>query len=296
MRRVALVAGVSCCALVLALLVVGWRPVVLLSDSMAPGAPAGSLLLARPVESDDIEVGDVVTVPLDGDGRVTHRVIALEELDGTTWARLRSDANGVPDPGRVALDQETLRAVAVMPGIGRPLAAGDPLLLAGIGLLLVGTTGLALVERRSEELTLERADRRVPQLPTGGDGLDTRVLALLATLEALGADGMDPDTLEALGRARTGALLGLGAVEDSPHATELDDGARFVVVALADADPAALSLVPSTSRRAVRARAAVGAWWDDVADRVPRAVRTELVDVLADVARGGGIAGSGPVD
>ena len=272
-----MIAGASCCALVLALLAAGWRPVVLLSDSMAPGAPAGSLLLVRPVTPDDVEVGDVVTVPLGGDGRVTHRVVALEELDGTTWARLRGDANDVPDPGRVALEPSTLRVVAVVPGVGRVLAAGNPLLLAGLGLLLVGTAGLALVERHD-------------QVP------DTRVLALLATLEALGEDGMDPVTLEALGRVRAGALLGLGAVEESPHVTQLDDGARFVVVALADADPAALALVPADSRRAVRARAAVTAWWEGVADRVPGAVRTELGDVLADVAAGGGIAGSGPVD
>lgn len=296
MRRVAGIVGALCLAVVVAVLVAGWRPVVLLSDSMSPGAPAGSLLLVRPVPPDAIQIGDVVTVPMDGAGRVTHRVIALEELDGTTWAHLRGDADEVPDPDRVALGQPTLRAVTVVPGLGRLAGGGNPLLLAGIGLLLVGTAGLALVERRAEDLEDTRTGTRVAQLPTGGHGLDTRVIALLATLEALAEDGMDVATLEALAHARTGALLGLGPVEESHHARALDDGARFLVLGFADADPAALELVPAGSERAVAARVAVAAWWEDVADRVPRAVRSELADVLADVARQGGIVDVGPVD
>lgn len=294
-HRVVWVAGATCVAVMLALLLAGWRPVVLLSDSMSPAAPAGSLLLVRPVAPAEVEVGDVVTVALGEAGRITHRVIALEEMEGTTWARLRGDANDVPDAGRVALDRPTLRAVTVVPGLGRVVGSGNPLLLAGIGLLLVGTAGLAMVERRAEPHQ-EVVAGPTPRLPTGVAGLDTRVVALLATLEALGEDGMDPETLQALAHARTGALLGLGDAAESHHVAGLDDGARFVVVALADADPAALQLVPAGSRRAVAGRAAVEAWWAEQEGRVPRGARDELADVLGAIAREGGIADAGPVD
>lgn len=294
MRRTAQALAAVGLVAVIALLAAGWRPVVLLSDSMAPSAPAGSLLLARPVPAEVIEVGDVVTMRLERSGRVTHRVIGLEEAPDGTWARLGADGDGDARPGLVALSGSTLRAVAVVPGLGRLAGGGNPMVLAGVGLLLVGTAGLAAIDRRVGSPSAAARERG--QLPTGRTGVDTRILALLATVEALAEDGMDPATLEALARARTGALLGVGAVEDSEHVTELDDGARFVVMALVDADPAALALVPPGARRAVAARDAVTAWWSDVVVRIPRAVRAELDDVLTAAAQSGGIRDAGPVD
>lgn len=295
MTRALWFAGTASAVLVALVLVAGWRPVVLLSDSMAPGAPAGSLLLARPVAPDRIDVGDVLTVPLPAStGRVTHRVVELEDLGDTRWARLQGDANATPDAGRVPLDGPTLRTFAVVPGLGRVVGGGNPVLLAGIVLLLVGTVGLMLVERRTA--ARQEASRHAPKLPTGTSGMDTRAYALFATLEALAEDGMDPPTLEALARARLGALLGLGSVEASAPVAELDDGARFVVIGFADADAAALALVPSASRRAQAARDAVTAWWHTVDQRVPVAVRDELEDVLRAASDVGGIDGGRPVD
>ncbi len=292
--------------LVLVLLAVGWRPVVLVSDSMAPGAPAGSLLITRPVDPAQVAVDDVLTVPLPaGEGRVTHRVVEVEVEDGARWVRLQGDANTTPDAGRVRLDDSALRTVSVVPVLGRVVGGGNPVLLAGILLLLVGTLGLAFVERRTRREEEESRGRHDPRLPTGTGGLDTRALALFATLEALADDEMDKQTLESLARARLGALLGLGAVEDSPEADLLDDGARFVLIAFADADADALAVVPPASDRATRARDAVTEWWHRQEHRVPTAVRTELHEVLAaprddhaadaPVAEGG-IDHTGPVD
>lgn len=293
--RVVIGAAAVTAVLVLALLAVGWRPVVLLSDSMAPAAPAGSLLLSRPVDPGQVSVGDVVTVPLDGSQRVTQRVVALEQLDGATWARLRGDANRTPGPGRVQLD-EPLRTVAVVPGLGRLATGGTPLLLAGLGLLAIGVAGLALVDRRHGDPPPEPVTSRGPGLPSGRNGLDTRVVALGATLGAYAEDGMDPVTLRALAQARLGPLLGLGPVDASPAAASVDDGARFVLVALADADDAALAIVPPDSARAVTAREVLATWWSAAEDRVPAAVQSALADVLAVGAPRGGVAGSAPVD
>lgn len=287
--------AVAALVLVVMLTVGGWQPVVLLSDSMAPAAPAGSLLLAREVDPVDVTVDDVVTVPLpSGEGRVTHRVVEVDRDDGVTWVRLQGDANAVPDAGRVALAGPTLRTVAVVPVLGRVVGGGSPVLLAGIALLLVGTLGLLFVERRSAART--PVTRHEPRLPTGTSGLDTRSLALFATLEALAEDGMDAATLRSLAQARVGALFGLGTVEESDQVAALDDGARFVVLSLADADPDALAVVPAASRRATEARAAVEGWWLGVESRVPSAVLQELEDVLAVVGEQGGIEGERPVD
>lgn len=287
MRRLAWGATAVVAVVVLGLLFAGWRPVVLLSDSMAPAAPRGALLVARPVDAAMVEVGDVVTVPVDRVGRVTHRVVALEQLEGTRWARLQGDANDTPDPGRVPLPATTLRTVLVVPVLGRLLSGSGLLLLAGTGLLLLGGAGLVAVVRR---------DHIGAGPPQGPPAIDPRFTALTATLEALGDDGLDVATLEALARVRTAALFGAGAVEEAPEAADLDDGGRFVLVALADADPGALALVPPTSIRAMAAHDAVAAWWARVGPRVPADVRAELEAVLTAVEQRAGIVGAGPVD
>ena len=101
--------------------------------------------------------------------------------------------------------------------------------------------------------------------------------------------------------AKTEALL---LIEDSEDVAMLDDGARFVVIGFADADPEALGLVPASSRRAIDARDAITGWWHGIEHRVPVAVLTELQDVLSAATAPrdgatddeGGIAPDGPVD
>lgn len=286
MRRVLWGAAAVVAVVVVGLLLAGWRPVVLLSDSMAPAAPRGALLVTRPVAPAAVEVGDIVTVPVESVGRVTHRVVALEQLEGTRWARLQGDANDTPDPGRVPLPASTLRTVVVVPVLGRLLTGAGLLLLAGTGLVLVGGAGLMALRRRPA----------TSPSPTSDTPLDPRFAALAATLEALADEGLATATLEALARVRTGALFGAGAVEEAPEAAGLDDGARFVLVALADADPAALRLVPSTSERASAAHAVVTAWWTRVGPHVPAHIRSSLATTLSTIGRRGGITGAGPVD
>ncbi|WP_187365055.1 signal peptidase I [Cellulosimicrobium cellulans] len=137
---VAAVVGVLCAAAVVALLLAGWRPVVLLSGSMAPGMPAGTLVVTRPVPATAVRVGDVVTVPLAGSATpVTHRVAALRPTaDGRVLATLRGDANAADDPGEYALPDGTRRAVVHVPRVGR-LLTGVPgtVLTVGAGALVL---------------------------------------------------------------------------------------------------------------------------------------------------------------
>ncbi len=187
----------------------------------------------------------------------------------------------------MALPPTVLRTVLVLPGLGRLMTGNGLLLLGGLGLLMLGSAGLVVIGRDRHPTATSQ-----PLAPPA----DPRVTALVATLEALAEDGMDPATLAALARVRTAALFGAGPVERAPETAGLDDGARFVLLALADADPAALVVVPPSSERAVAARTAVVAWWGRVAARVPADVRLELTAVLSGAPRQGGIARAGPVD
>jgi signal peptidase I len=135
----AAVLGVLCAATVAALLLAGWRPVVLVSGSMAPAMPAGSLVLARPVPAAEVRVGDVVTVPLPGSATpVTHRVAAVRSADGGVRATLRGDANAADDPHEYELPARTHRAALHVPRAGR-LVTGAPgaVLAAGAAALVL---------------------------------------------------------------------------------------------------------------------------------------------------------------
>lgn len=78
----------------------GATPYAVLTGSMQPAHPAGSLVVVRPRPAEQVAVGDVITYQLVS-GRadvVTHRVVAVRRgADGTTSFVTRGDANRVDD-------------------------------------------------------------------------------------------------------------------------------------------------------------------------------------------------------
>ena len=115
MRRAAAFAGralatvvvvVAGAALVVGVLVprlAGATPYAVLTGSMAPAMPVGSLVVVRP--SDHVVVGDVITFQLrSGEPEVvTHRVVGLgTTTQGERRYTTQGDANPIPDSARVA--------------------------------------------------------------------------------------------------------------------------------------------------------------------------------------------------
>ncbi|WP_084767272.1 signal peptidase I [Leucobacter komagatae] len=96
----------------------GLRPVVVISGSMEPELPVGSVALIKPVAYEEVEVGDVVTVPRPrGLGLVTHRVVELATVDGRPALELKGDANRVNDPQPYVTD-DIRRMVFHVPRLG----------------------------------------------------------------------------------------------------------------------------------------------------------------------------------
>lgn len=104
------VTGVSVGVLLLALLaaavtivvprVAGAVPLTVLSGSMEPTLPVGALAVVRPVDTQDVRIGDVITfLPNPDDSTaVTHRVTAIQNhQDGTRTFTTQGDANSAPD-------------------------------------------------------------------------------------------------------------------------------------------------------------------------------------------------------
>ena len=265
MRRTWLVAVAFAVLALVVHLATSWSTAVLLSTSMEPWAGPGDLLVHREVAAERVRVGDVVTVPTDGRGLVTHRVVRLVEDDGAVVARLQGDRSRLPDPVPVELPDEVARVVLVVPALGDVLRVGGPALGAGLVLLVLGGVALLASRRAAAARDVRRAQP-----------VDPRLEALLATVEQLAEDGLAPVMVRDLLRVRVAALLGLPSAERAGAVAALDDGARFYVVALADADPAALGIVPSGSNRRQEASEALELWWAGVRDRVPDAVRVLL--------------------
>ena len=80
--------------------VAGATPYAVLTGSMKPGLPPGTLVVVRPVPAEDLALGDVVTYQLESGAAavVTHRIVAMG-YDGRGELRLQTqgDANDAPD-------------------------------------------------------------------------------------------------------------------------------------------------------------------------------------------------------
>ena len=81
-------------------LMVGGSPLTVLTSSMDPKYPAGTLVVVKPTPASEIRIGDVITYQLYS-GRpevVTHRVVErISASDGTVSFVTKGDANATPD-------------------------------------------------------------------------------------------------------------------------------------------------------------------------------------------------------
>lgn len=96
-------------------------PLTVLTSSMEPGLPPGTLLIVRPVDPVDIAIGDVVTYQIrSGEPDViTHRVIAINTAaDGELRFIMQGDNNAEPDPDPVREVQVQGRLWYSLPWIG----------------------------------------------------------------------------------------------------------------------------------------------------------------------------------
>ena len=69
--------------LIAAPLILGYHPVVVLSGSMEPAFPVGSIIYYKETPCDKIQAGEIITFHAgDGGSLVTHRVVENRQLSG----------------------------------------------------------------------------------------------------------------------------------------------------------------------------------------------------------------------
>jgi signal peptidase len=130
----------------------GGRAATMLTASMAPTYPAGSVVMVIPASPEDIKPGDVVTFRSTG-GPVTHRVEAIQRNEaGSLVFVTQGDGNEGPDFRPVPAADIEGRVVFGVPLLGRFVqAARTPaglLFLIGLPCLALGAGQLRSVRRK----------------------------------------------------------------------------------------------------------------------------------------------------
>jgi signal peptidase len=153
--------------------VTGSVPLSVLTQSMEPSLPPGTLLVVRPVPVDDIRIGDVVTYQITSGqpAVVSHRVVGVTTSStGERTFVLKGDANDLADRAPVTAPQ--IRGVLwySLPGLGVVNQAVNGsrswlvptmaaiLLVYGVLMIVMGT-GSAVQRRRRRAARGGRAHR-----------------------------------------------------------------------------------------------------------------------------------------
>ncbi len=156
-----LLAAVALLAVVVVVvpIVTGSKPYTILTGSMAPQYPPGTLVVVRPVDVSEINLGDVITYQLES-GKpevVTHRVVAVgADAEGEPIFITRGDANDGDDPEPVQPVQIVGELWYSVPYIGwinnvvtgQARALALPIIVGGLFVYGLVTIALGFRDRR----------------------------------------------------------------------------------------------------------------------------------------------------
>lgn len=182
---------VACAALVFAVLAVGprtgaYRTYTVLTASMRPDMPEGTVVVSTPIALHEARVGDVITyrIPVEDRRVVTHRVV---EVVRPGVVVTKGDANNAPDAWVAELKgQRVWKVRAAVPGVGYALErlrtpAARRLALFVVPLLLAALW-LKDIWRDDDELPVT-----TPRLRPQPQPLDARGALAVVALLSVGA-------------------------------------------------------------------------------------------------------------
>ncbi|HSL74941.1 MAG TPA: signal peptidase I [Ilumatobacteraceae bacterium] len=171
----------------------GWvQPLIVISGSMEPNISTGDLLISRNLATDDVEPGDVVTLPSTMTEKlVTHRVTEIAPNGDGTWTiEMQGDANDEPDLETYVVGDSVLTPMVRIPGGGTVVSKlMEPAVALPILLSLVALLGLSLLDepkrvavRRDEvtedDLTISELDAALASVGVDVHDLDAALAAL----------------------------------------------------------------------------------------------------------------------
>lgn len=140
--------------LILAPMIIGYKPVVVLSGSMESAYPVGSLIYYKTASFEDIDKNDAITFYIDSDTLVTHRVVVKNEISQTFVTK--GDANPTNDADPVEYKNVAGKALEIyLPVIGSVFASSVKYIavavIGGILLLNIILSNLIVDEKQPKE-------------------------------------------------------------------------------------------------------------------------------------------------
>lgn len=103
-----------------------YRTLTMLTGSMTPQFPAGSVVIVTPEPVESLRPGQVITfyAPTPDRPVVTHRVVSVDRSGPKPVVTTKGDANNGNDPWQAAIDGATVwRARGAIPYLGATIAA-----------------------------------------------------------------------------------------------------------------------------------------------------------------------------
>lgn len=144
---------IALCSLLVLPGALGYRMYHVLSGSMEPALPIGSLLYVRSGQPEEIESEDIIAFysSVEGGGIITHRVMENNVVMGLF--RTKGDANEQEDPTPVSYEAYIGKVVYSLPRIGALLTAMTSFYgkFTAMGVVLLGVI-LSLVGSREREV------------------------------------------------------------------------------------------------------------------------------------------------
>jgi signal peptidase len=97
----------------------GWRTEIVLSGSMEPAIPTGSVVVSRPVSAEEVREGDIIMFSSPaGNVLTTHRVVKVEQKSDGPHFATKGDANKGADIDPVVPDQLVGIIIFSVPSLG----------------------------------------------------------------------------------------------------------------------------------------------------------------------------------
>jgi len=97
-------------------LIIGGKSMAVLSGSMEPKIPVGSIVCTKAIEFDELKIGDVISYQVNQDVIVTHRINSIDRAKEEVVTK--GDANNAVDGAPVTKDQIMGKVLYHLPYIG----------------------------------------------------------------------------------------------------------------------------------------------------------------------------------
>lgn len=139
----------------------GMKSLAVLSGSMEPKIPVGSIVYIDDVEPETLQKDDVITYSIGGGTMVTHRVVEVDTTNQTITTK--GDANEVQDANPVAFSQVVGKMKMHVPYLGYiSIYIRTPLgIAAACGLLIIVVLLTFLPEIFKKEEEVSQNDKKV---------------------------------------------------------------------------------------------------------------------------------------